>query len=302
MSTSDAASIAPSSYPLYQVSKGFPDGKGDITLLTVDNVIFHVHRAILQHSSAVFETIFEAGDAKDEEDEPTKQQLKFEADAATLDLLLRHIYQNHCSPRIEDVDQLASVFRAAKRYEMEGVFDQLRRSLLEMRITRRKVVSPLYIRYPFAILAITYAFELYEEARLALRECMKGDMKAHMEGASNFDVPVPLMNTIISLRESRANWFKSKLDGIPWPSTNCIYCYRKCAEWRCQLERNVMSKLDFEVVRRELAKPERCENGHDPSQLVPAGTLSAWSDEWKKMQEVLPELPEDSFDRLLARH
>ncbi|KAG8758114.1 hypothetical protein FRC14_000738 [Serendipita sp. 396] len=298
MNTSDAASSTSlsHSHPQYQASTSFPDGKGDITLLAVDNVIFHVHRAVLQHSSSVFETIFEAGSVKDEEKQAFKQPLKVEADARTLDVLLRYIYPNRCSPIIEDVNLLASVFRAAKRYEMEGVSDQLRRGLMETRVTHQKIIPPLYIRYPFSIMAISHAFGCYDEARVAMKECIKGDLKAHMEGALDLDAPVSLMATIIRLRENRASWFQSKLDKMPWPSNSCIHCCRKCAEWRFQLERRAMLELDFEAMRRGLETQQFCPAGHEIARLVVASTLSSWLEEWKIMEENLPPLLDESSE------
>ncbi|KAG8808750.1 hypothetical protein FRC17_003799 [Serendipita sp. 399] len=279
--------------PQYQVSTSFPDGKGDITLLTVDGVVFNVHRAVLQHSSPIFETIFEAGSVKTETEE-VKPQLKVEADAATLDIILRYIYPSMRSPTIEDVDILASVFRAAKRYEMDGIQYQLRRELLEMRIVRQKIVPPFYIRQPFAVLIIMHAFECYDEARLALHECLKGDMKVHMEGASTLDIPVPLMSTILRLREHNASWFRAKLDEIPWPSPSCHLCYLMHAIWRRALERDIMLELDFDVLKEEVETSGKCGSGHECLKTMPPDKLSSWLEEWKERQDTLPILFEDS--------
>jgi hypothetical protein len=276
-----------------RVSSAFPAGYGDIPLLTVDNTVFYVHSTALQHSSAVFETIFENGPREKGDDGSTVPPLKIEADAATLERLLSYIYPSRPSPSIDDVNVIASLFRVAKRYEMEGIMHQLRKVLLEIRIIRNTVIQPLYIKDPFAVLLIAYAFDCPDEGRFALRECLKGKLQSHILGAAEFDVPAEVMAMLLRLREDRLNWFSTKLESIQWPTNNCYNCVRALGESKFKVINQLGKNLEFDVLKSTLLSIGNCYSGHVVATTVPQlqDTLNTWAAEAKEMEEALPTLP-----------
>lgn len=176
-------------------------------------MVFHVHRAVLFHSSHIFETIFDKGDGRT--DAASVPPLKIEANADALELLLTFAYPNKSSPYIRELNTLGAVFRAAKRYEMESVLHQLRKTLLEIGMIDEKFIPPLYAAVPLATLTLCYAFDGSVEGRFALRECLKGNLEEYVKGAADFDIPGPLLSAVLRLRRERMEWFKSKLATIP---------------------------------------------------------------------------------------
>jgi hypothetical protein len=276
-----------------RVSSAFPAGYGDVPLLTVDNTVFYVHSTALQHSSAVFETIFENGPREKDDEGSTVPPLKIEADAATLERLLSYIYPSRPSPSIEDVNVIASLFRVAKRYEMEGIMHQLRKTLLEIRIIRNTVIQPLYIKDPLAVLLIAYAFDCPDEGRFALRECLKGKLQSHILGAAEFDIPAEVMAMLLRLREERLNWFSTKLESIQWPNNNCYNCVRALGEYKIKVINQLGKNLEFEVLRSILSNIANCYSGHVVATTLPTlqDTLNTWATEAKEMEETLPTLP-----------
>jgi len=275
-----------------RVSSAYPAGYGDIPLLTVDNTVFYVHSTALQHSSAVFETIFENG-PKEKDDEGSIAPLKIEADAATFERLLAYIYPSRPSPSIDDVNVIASLFRVAKRYEMEGIMHQLRKVLLEIRIIRNTVIEPLYIKDPLAVLLIAYAFDCPDEGRFALRECLKGKLQSHIMGAAEFDIPAEVMAMLLRLREERLNWFSTKLESMQWPTNNCYNCARALGECKIKAINQLGKNLGFEILKGTLSNIGNCVSGHVVATTTPQmqDTLNTWAAEAKEMEEILPTLP-----------
>lgn len=276
---------------LYErMSGSYPTGYGDISLLTVDNTIFHVHRSVLQHSSDVFETIFENGPKSDTEGR-TSAPLKIEADAATLELLLAFIYPNKQAPYIDNISTISALFRVAKRYEMEGVKQQLRKGLLEIRLVRNTIVPPLYVKSPLAVLAISYAFECADEARFALRECIKGSLRQHLEDAQEFDFPSELMQILLRLREERMAWFLTRLDSLQWPNNNCFNCARRFGEWKMKTISELDKNLEITQLKTSASRLEKCWSGHIIWTADMQGALDQWLSEAKELENALPSLP-----------
>ena len=270
-------------------SNAFPPGQGDITLVTVDDITFHVHRAVLRHSSSVLETIFDKGDG--EGDGGSLPSLKIEASASTLEHLLALAYPNKPSPDFQELGLLTDVFRAAKRYEMEGVLQQLRRSLLEPRVINESIVQPMYITAPLATLVLCCAFDGAMEGRFALRECLRGDLEEHIVGAADFDIPAELLSTILRMRRERLDWFKGKLDSVKWIHNSCYFCGRKQEEWSTRVLRMLNPQLCFEKARTALYTPISCMSGHNTPVPVTLGTLELWLAEATALETKLPVLP-----------
>ncbi|KIM31378.1 hypothetical protein M408DRAFT_327608 [Serendipita vermifera MAFF 305830] len=274
-----------------RVSPVYPAGHGDIALITLDNTLFHVHRAILQHSSLVFATIFENGPKEEPDNDQDQTPLKMETDGTTLEQLLTFAYPDRQSPTIDDVDAIASIFRAAKRYEMEGVLQQLRKSLVETRIKHDSIVPPLYVRAPLAVLVICYAFDCPDEGRLALRECLKGNLEDHIAGSHSFELPSELLSKLLHLRAERMAWFTAKLNALPWPVNGCAHCLRKYGEWRLESTMKIQARLNIEELSACVSKSGNCASGHPILNPDPRTVLTEWLVEAKELEEVLPKLP-----------
>ena len=272
-----------------RTSPTFPAGQGDIALVTIDNTVFYVHRAVLRYSSHVFETILENGGG--EEDESSQPRLKIETDASTLDHLLAFAHSNMSSPSIDDVNVLAAIFRAAKRYEMDGVLQQLRKSLMEVKMVHDVMVQPLFVKAPLAVLVMSYAFDCPAEGRLALRECIKGRLEDHVAGAVEFDIPAELISTILRLRQERETWCLAKLNSVRWPTSNFYYCACKCGDWRVQVMSQLRTKPQFETLKQVFSIPRNCASGHVIPQPVDQTTLDSWTLEISQLEQVIPTLP-----------
>ncbi|CAG7852982.1 SubName: Full=Uncharacterized protein {ECO:0000313/EMBL:CCA72179.1} [Serendipita indica DSM 11827] len=271
-----------------EISTLFPAGQGDFLVTSADRMLFYVHQTALLHASGNFKAAFEK--SASEATAGAIPALKMEENAVTLEILFQYVYQDRQSPSIGDVHILNNVFRAARKYEMEGVLQQLRKSLLETRLHQGRIIQPLYVRYPFATLAIATAFDCKDEARFALRECLKGDLASHIKDASGIQIPADLVVYVMRLRRERAAWFSSKLDSWPWPTEGCHNCYRGYAEIRMQLEKELAFSLDYKSVKQVVIDPSRtCSSQHH----IPEATrelIQAWDAEWFEMKQPLPLL------------
>ena len=268
----------------------YPAGHGDISLISIDNTVFHVHRAVLQHSSLVFATIFE-NSLKGEPNDDMQAPLKMETDAVTLEHLLTFAYPDRPSPSIDDVAAIATLFRAAKRYEMDGVLHQLRKSLMETRVVRDSLAQPLYVQAPLAVLVICCAFDCPDEGRLALRECLKGNIEEFIADAHDFDLPSGLLSALLRLRSDRMAWFKTKLDEFPWPVDGCKHCIQKFGEWKLETTLKIQAQLNFDQLKASVSKAGSCRSGHAILQPDPREALANWLTEAQELEGSLPKLP-----------
>lgn len=195
-----------------QVSTAFPEGEGDLCLISNDGVLFYVHSQLLRHSSPVFATMFEIGGGTGKPEGKSNDPVRMEADAATLELLLLYVYPLHKNPQLETLEQISTLLSLSHRYELNGVTQQLRTALTESPVEDDTVTLPLYKMSPLTALAIADAYELVPEARLALRYCLDLDQSRLLQVTGNINIPVRIMSVVLALRQQRIDWFASKMD------------------------------------------------------------------------------------------
>jgi BTB/POZ domain len=189
------------------VSSIFDETTGDFALISSDETIFHVPRAVLQLSSKVFEAMFEAGTPSTEDVAPIRMQ----ADAQHLEMILKLTHPGHISPIISDITTLAELLRIAKQYEMESVKDQLRVWFMKERIEDGMVLQSIIAASPLAAFVVATSFECVDEARYALKEVIKCDLCQDLGACKNYEIPLYLMQYILKLRAGRATWLKTRL-------------------------------------------------------------------------------------------
>ncbi|KAL5634373.1 hypothetical protein ACGC1H_002439 [Rhizoctonia solani] len=100
---------------------GFTHG-GDLTLKSIDGIEFHVHSAILSIASPIFEDMFSIGLRQ------TGQIVTMGESSEMLSLMLGFIYPKR-SPIISTMDTLEMAFHLADKYQLEGMYQQLRQRL-----------------------------------------------------------------------------------------------------------------------------------------------------------------------------
>lgn len=274
-----------------KVSSSFPEGHGDLCVSSVDNHIFYIHRSALQHASSVFGTVFERGT---EDDDQKKDPIKLEADGKTLETVLRLLYSNREATPVRDTRQLAAIFRFAKRYEMDGIFHLLRKEMLAIRVVGDSIIHPLYVTDPISSLIIAHAFDCEAEARLALRECVKGALDSQLDLAGDFDIPVHLMQTILRLRNERVQLLVDKLKLIPMVQNGCIHCATTYDQWRGQILSSIQREPSFLIFKNSIKTTPitNCAGGHaSVNQTNLSTNLSTWSTEFDALELTLPTLP-----------
>ncbi|KAG8749287.1 hypothetical protein FRC11_011467 [Ceratobasidium sp. 423] len=101
---------------------GFSHHGGDLTLQSADGIKFHVHSAVLSVASPVFEDMFLVG-----RDQPG-QIITMGETSDMLGLMLRFIYPKR-SPVISSFETLEKAFHLADKYQLEGMYQELRQML-----------------------------------------------------------------------------------------------------------------------------------------------------------------------------
>lgn len=190
-----------------RISETFNREFGDFALLSSDDTLFYMPRAILQYSSRVFATMLEIGSSSSTNDTPVTMQ----ADSRILKMTLTFIHPGMANPAVEDVKTLAQLLRISKQYEMEGMLDALRLCFLTSSITTGE---SLIIREPLAVLALASAFEYKDIETMALEEVIKGNMAADIGASKDFEIPLAVFQRVLKAREDRVRIYMEKVLAI----------------------------------------------------------------------------------------
>lgn len=229
------------------VSEIFHTDFGDFALISSDDVMFYVPQSVLQYCSGVFRTMFEI-EVQIEDKKPVHMQ----ADAAILTTILTFASPNLPDPSVIDLTRLGELLRVAKQYEMDAVFDQLRKTFREIQVVDNSVVEPLVVRVPMESLVVAHGFNCINEARLALREVIKDD--SSKDPAGDFGMSVDLGNHIINLRLQRGTWFAAKLDMIISKAAVAVVIGPVGAmQWSSKSTRELMEYPSILTLRRIIA-------------------------------------------------
>ena len=184
---------------------------------------------------------------------------------------------------IASLDQLAAVLRAAKCYEMQGVMEQLRGILTDPNLEEGSVVEAFYIRSPLHALVIADNYGFLPEAKLALRECLDGDLTKHLRSTANFDIPARLMVAILDLRNRRLDLLRSKLKSwAPVLPDGWEACSRKLSEHRYKIEAALYYNPSFQTLSDLLAESPRTCNIWNHTITIPGQVeQKQWEREWR---------------------
>ncbi|KAG8799257.1 hypothetical protein FRC17_007185 [Serendipita sp. 399] len=144
------------------VSREFPEGYGDIAIVTRDNWVFHFPRFLLSHTSPVLR------DTLQSQNYSTDNPLRVNEDRATMDILFHHIDPAKPTPEL-DRATLYGVLEARRKYQINDTWlgDQL--------IARDNTVNSFVREKPMLILSIGEDFDKEKIARVALRELIMVD-------------------------------------------------------------------------------------------------------------------------------
>ncbi|KAG8811616.1 hypothetical protein FRC17_002377 [Serendipita sp. 399] len=222
-----------------------------------------------------------------------EKPLNIDASEQTLDLLLRCVYPNRESPEFNDLQTLSSVLRAAKRYEMDAIVQELGKTMLRQRVINEEILPPFYTQSPIPTLAIAHAFDCNLVARCALRECLTGDLSAHFAQAKDFDLPVELFNHILRLRKERAEWFKTRVDmhETGWPSNECDACEKIRSYWKTEIVTHLEHYLDIDYFKATVYDQWSCLCAKEHRNIFdPHPEAKTWLEEWDALSKKLPEL------------
>ena len=259
-----------------KVSATFPEGSGDLCLISNDGTLFYVHIQLLQLSSPVFATMCEIGNSLGKVGNGPADPVRIEADAETLEILLQFIYPLWPNPRSGSLQELETLLSLAHRYELDGVTEQLRAVLIETRVEEDTVSKPFYEKSPVETFAIASTYQLIPEARLALRECLTMDATILFQRVEETNLPGKMITFMLRLRQQRMSWFTSKLDReIPDKNNGAIY--------KRKLEHLFNQRPDLDTVRGTVL------SGYYAS--ISPSEFQEWEREWNEMQAKLPEFP-----------
>ncbi|KAF9813663.1 hypothetical protein IEO21_05434 [Rhodonia placenta] len=115
----------------------FDKDDADVILRSSDNVDFHVYKVVLRMVSGIFHDLFSIPQPlhphpNDIHPERGIPLIPVPEDGKTLDCLLRLCYPTPDPEAVDDVDLLAAVFTAARKYDMEDAASRMKKSILQL--------------------------------------------------------------------------------------------------------------------------------------------------------------------------
>ncbi|KAF4602910.1 hypothetical protein EYR38_003314 [Pleurotus pulmonarius] len=158
----------PNFTPLKMPSKAlqpFDDESADTILRSCDGTDFHVFKGVLIIHSSIFRDMFSLPDVPDvNQQQAGKPVVDLQEPSSTLDTLLRFCYPAHVYPKIPSKEMFIDVMDAAKKYEMEFLYEKIATSFTNDGALR---VSPL------ECYALAVGFKLPGLATESARRCTR---------------------------------------------------------------------------------------------------------------------------------
>lgn len=139
----------------------FDNPQGDLILRSHDDVDFRVFQAILGVSSEFFSTMFEAGQAPNEEMRDGCPVVRVSEEKEALDGLLRIIYPTE-APVLNDLRIVRPILAAALKYDMEKPIQ-----------VAREALHTFVSKEPLRVWAIAVQYRLEGDARVAAEEMVR---------------------------------------------------------------------------------------------------------------------------------
>lgn len=120
--------------------------------------------------------------------------VSWEDDAHTLDAMLRFVYADRPKPKVQDVDHLRSLLKAARRYDIEAARHALGTAVLLDFATRE----------PLCAFAIACEFGLVDEASLISKETLNVDIMMSDSNCELGRVSLSYYHRLVRLHKRRA--------------------------------------------------------------------------------------------------
>ncbi|KAA1470175.1 hypothetical protein DENSPDRAFT_675621 [Dentipellis sp. KUC8613] len=150
----DTSDTPPSTY----YGSPFDDSDAEIVLRSSSGVHFRVYKVILSKASRFFRWQFTLPPAEEK-----SGVLFLSEDTHIIAHLLTFCYPLR-HPRLTNIQTILAILAAAKKYDMDGPFEQVRRQFRELSVLKD---------FPFKAYGIACTYKLEDEARLAAKLCLR---------------------------------------------------------------------------------------------------------------------------------
>ncbi|CAG7850761.1 SubName: Full=Uncharacterized protein {ECO:0000313/EMBL:CCA78026.1} [Serendipita indica DSM 11827] len=170
-------------------SDEFPQGYGDVELISSDKVIFSFHRYLLCHCSPIFKDMFVVGTSKS----PTNDSIPYvilSEDSATLDALLR-FFDPEKEPLPMNNETIVGLLEAARKYQVPRVMKWWEREMQIDLVATQKAK----LQHPMLCLVLADRYGVRNVARVAARELIKAP-------ADELQVDLPFESRLLVLLDT----------------------------------------------------------------------------------------------------
>lgn len=194
--------------------KAYDFDDADIILRTPRSKGFRVHKAVLSVASPVLRSLV-ANVPKlsaDDEEKGALPEIDMEDAPEDLDLLLRLIYPITIPPRFEDFDTLSKAFVILQKYQVEGVQELLKPTL----VSHRFLTSD-----PVRVYAMACRLGFKEEAEVAAPFASIKDFTAKIRAEDLREMSGVNYHRLVVLSRERFKKSRSDIFSVPLRCTNC---------------------------------------------------------------------------------
>ncbi|KAG8798497.1 hypothetical protein FRC17_007413, partial [Serendipita sp. 399] len=187
-------------------SEAFPQGYGDMRLVTSDRVVFYFQRWLLAYMSPVFKDMFTIGDGKNER----SQEISLQEESRIVDLLLRFTDPKKETPDL-DFDVLPELLEAGRKYQIPELKDRVSRWMGNNISAVNDATSDLSSPRAIQLLEQGRTYGVPRFCQLALRSLIKKPYKdVFVVSLATSD----LYEHLVTLRAERVRWFQTKLERV----------------------------------------------------------------------------------------
>lgn len=197
---------SPDSETHIRVSNVFPEGYGDLILLSKDDVRFYFPSSVLAHASGFFRDMF---DTVNKANSP--QLLSVKEHSSLLKQFLSHIDPLKPTPRI-NVGTIASLLETARFYQVPSVIPWFQEEVfIDYSDVRGRGEVALIHSHPLLVLGLAFKLGLYECVQRATQELIFCHIDKWNE---EVDIPYPVIRYCRQLRDAHVQNYRELVETL----------------------------------------------------------------------------------------
>jgi hypothetical protein len=272
-----------------KISSKFPEGYGDFSIQSSDDVVYYFPGAILSYISCVFRDMFKSA-GSDERAKASETPLKITEPIAILEVFLTHLDPEQLTPLI-DPDTIEGLLQMADKYQTSKILRWFEREASMVHGNIDSPGKPFMIAHPLITSSLACRFDLENIGRAALRELSGCAAQMVYDHTTYLDPRI--YRELYVLRKRRVDryvdWIRT-LSGWTGEDLGCGHCTNHRGRWIWRMMRDVQNAPTWVTFTAayEVGRGKKCSTC---GSICFDKFILGWKGEAEVNEAILPEWP-----------